>query len=103
MMTVAVMYPAGPEATFDREYYLGRHIPLVRERWTPFGLQSVQVLQGTGLADGSGPVYQAMALLTFGSLADFQKAGQAHGREIMGDIPNFTNVRPVVQFNDVTV
>jgi hypothetical protein len=41
-----------------------------------------------------------MALLTFGSLAEFQGAGKAHGREIFADIPKFTNVQPVVQINE---
>ena len=28
------------------------------------------------------------------------KAGAAHGREIFGDIPNFTDSQPVVQISD---
>jgi hypothetical protein len=41
-----------------------------------------------------------MALLWFRSLQDFESAGQEHGREIFADIPNFTNVKPVVQINE---
>ena len=33
MIVVSVMYPAGP--AFDLAYYLGHHMPLVRERWSP--------------------------------------------------------------------
>jgi hypothetical protein len=38
MILVSVMYPGGPNATFDEAYYLGTHIPLVKVRWTSMGL-----------------------------------------------------------------
>jgi hypothetical protein len=41
-----------------------------------------------------------MALLTFGSMQEFQNAAQSHGPEIFADIPRFTNVQPVVQINE---
>lgn len=101
MILVTVMYPVGPQTTFDTEYYMQKHIPLVKERWTAHGLKNAQVLRGTAKPDGSAPDYQMMALLTFGSLEDFKSAGKAHGREIFADIPNFTNAQAAVQINDV--
>lgn len=101
MILVTVMYPVGPQTTFDTEYYLQKHIPLVKERWTSYGLKNAQVLRGMAKPDGSAPDYQMMALLTFGSLEDFKSAGKAHGREIFADIPNFTNAQAAVQINDV--
>jgi uncharacterized protein (TIGR02118 family) len=100
MIVVSVMYPGGSEGTFDEAYYLQTHIPLVKERWSALGLTNVQLLRGAGTPDGSPPPYRVMALLTFRSLADFQSAGKAHGREIFADIPKFTNVQPVVQINE---
>jgi len=41
-----------------------------------------------------------MALLTFGSMKQFETAAGAHGPEIFADIAQFTNVRPVVQINE---
>ena len=103
MIVVTVMYPGGAEATFDQDYYLQSHIPLVKERWSAFGLQGVQVLKGTGQPDGSAAPYPITALLTFASLQDFKNAGQAHGQEVFADIPKFTNVQPVVQINEVAL
>jgi uncharacterized protein (TIGR02118 family) len=100
MIVVSVMYPGGSEGTFDEAYYLEKHIPLVKERWSPLGLKGVQVLKGAGTPDGSAPAYRMMALLTFGSMAEFQAAGKAHGREIFADIPKFTSVQAVVQINE---
>lgn len=101
MILVTVMYPAGPGTSFDTDYYLKTHMPLVRDRWTPHGLKGTQVLRGAGKPDGSAPDYQMMALLTFGSLDDFKAAGKAAGREIFADIPNFTNTQAVVQINEI--
>jgi len=44
-----------------------------------------------------------MALLTFRSMQDFQNAAAAHVQEIMGDIPNFTNVKPIIQINESVI
>lgn len=101
MILVTVMYPAGNDTTFDLEYYLNKHMPLVKDRWTPHGLKNAQVLRGAAKPDGSTPDYQMMALLTFGSMDDFKSAGKAHGREVFADIANFTNAKAAVQINDI--
>lgn len=97
-MIVSVMYPATGKK-FDLDYYLNKHVPMVRRLWGPLGLKGAQVLRGTGAPNG-GATYQLMALLDFGSLAQFQEAAKQHGKEVMGDIANFTDVQPVVQFNE---
>jgi uncharacterized protein (TIGR02118 family) len=101
MILVSVMYPREAEDAFDHAYYLGTHIPLVKERWTGHGLRGVQVARAVTTPDGSPPSYPVIALLTFGSAAEFQAAAAAHGTEIFADIPNFSNVQPVVQVNDI--
>ena len=101
MILVTVMYPAGKDTAFDLEYYLNKHMPLVKERWTPHGLKNAQVLRGTAKPDGSTPDYQMLALLTFGSMENFKSAEKAHGREVFADIANFTNAQAVVQINDI--
>ena len=99
MVLISVMYPAG--ATFDQDYYLKTHIPLVKERWTSQGLEKIQVVRAAATPDGSPPSFSIMALLSFSSAADFQTAAATHGTEIFADIPKFTNVSPIVQINDV--
>ncbi|MCB5175877.1 MULTISPECIES: EthD family reductase [Microvirga] len=101
MILVTVMYPNDAEAAFDRDYYLQKHIPLVKERWTELGLTDVQILSGVGQPNGNPPMYRMIALLTFGSLQQFKDAGKAHGREIFADIANFTNVQPIMQINEI--
>ncbi len=101
-MIVSVLYPAKSGGRFDLDYYMQKHIPLVKSRWGPLGLGRVEVLRCTGAPSGAGP-YQLIALLTFASPDAFQEAAKQHAKEILGDIPNFTDVEPVVQFNEPMV
>ena len=100
MVLVTAMYPNGPGTKFDQDYYLKTHIPLVKARWGGMGLTDVSLVRGVANADGSEPPYRVMALLSFGSMAEFQKAAEAHAPEIFADIPRFTDVQPVIQINE---
>lgn len=98
MILVSVMYPGG--ARFDMDYYLGHHMPLVRERWSPMGLHEARVVKGIGTPDGGPAPFQVMALLTFDSADAFARAAGAHGTEIFADIPRFTDAEAAVQLNE---
>ena len=99
MITVSVLYPKTADSRFDYDYYLGTHIPLVKARWTSTGLDRVDLLRAAATLDGSAPAYELIGLLTFTSLEAAGQSIAAHGAEIIDDIPNFTNVQPVVQIN----
>ena len=100
MVLVSVMYPNEPESWFDLDYYLQKHIPLVKERWSPMGLEDVRLVRGVSMPNAAPPLYQVMALLSFRSMQDFQNAAGAHAQELFADIPNFTNVQPVRQISE---
>lgn len=97
-MIVSVIYPRREGARFDMEYYATKHIPLVKARWGGHGMRSFQALTGTrGL--GGEAEYVLIALLDFPSEEAFLAAAGAHGDEIMGDVPHFTDIQPFVQLN----
>ncbi len=98
-MIVAVVYPKTETSTFDFDYYKTKHMPLVQRLWGGHGLVSTQVLQGTGSLGGAPP-YEVITLLEFPTEEDWLKAAGAHADEIMEDVPHFTNIRPIVQFNE---
>ncbi|MDO9707325.1 EthD family reductase [Paracraurococcus lichenis] len=100
MITVSVFYPNDPATKFDEAYYMQKHIPLVKERWSGMGLKDAKVLKGMPGPDGAAP-NRIIALLTFDSAEAFQKAAQAHGPELFGDVPNFTDGKPTVQISEV--
>ncbi|HET6307244.1 MAG TPA: EthD family reductase [Rhodopila sp.] len=100
-MIVSVMYQIGAGNRFDLDYYMKTHIPLVDARWAPYGLKSVRVLRGIGTPSGDPAGHHIIALLDFGSLDAFKAAAEAHGAEVLGDVPKFTDVQPDIQFNEV--
>ena len=103
MIKVTVLYPNGSGAKFDMNYYVTRHMPLVRDRCAP-ECRSIAAESGVGGgAPGSPAPYIAVGHLTFDSVAAFQKAFTPHMAEIMGDIPNYTNTSPVIQISEIAL
>jgi uncharacterized protein (TIGR02118 family) len=101
MIKVSVLYPAGPDAKFDINYYCNRHIPMVRQKLGA-ACKNAAVEHGlAGGAPGAPPTYIAMGHLYFDSTDAFQAAFGPHAPEIMADIPNYTNTQPVIQISEV--
>lgn len=101
MLRVAVMYPKTADSTFDLEYYLTKHVPMVKERLASSGLTAVQVDEGLGGGvPGDPPAYAVIGALLFDSKG-MQSGMATHGGEIMGDLANFTNVLPAIQVSRV--
>lgn len=93
MTTLIVSYPAAEGVTFDRDYYLSNHASLVRAAWGEFGLQSAEVLFP---APGPQP-FACVTILRFSDQAAIDAAlSSARTAEVVGDVPNFTNVQPTI-------
>ena len=99
-MIVSVIYPKTTTSTFDHDYYMNHHMKMVDRLWGGHGMVSSKVLRGTGSLGGSA-AYELITLLEFPTREDFLKAAGAHSDEIMEDVPRFTNIKPIIQFNDV--
>lgn len=103
MIKVSVLYPNGPGARFDHDYYRERHMPLVQNR---MGDNCRRYTIDKGLAGGtpgSAPTYIGAGHLYCDSVEAFQAAFGPHAKEILADIPNYTNVAPVIQISEVVV
>ena len=101
MIKVSVLYPGGAGRTFNMDYYLHRHIPMVRAKLGP-ACKSAAVEQWLGGAmPGSPPAFSAMGHLYFESVEAFQAAFGPHADAIMADIPNYTNTQPTIQVSEV--
>ncbi|SDI46285.1 MULTISPECIES: EthD family reductase [Pseudomonas] len=93
MATLIVSYPVSEGATFDRDYYLSRHIPLAQSAWGQFGLQAAEVLFP---AAGQQPL-AAMVIMRFADQANIDDALASPGTaEVVADVTNFTNLAPVI-------
>ena len=99
-ITVTVMYPNTTGSKFDMDYYLGSHMDLVSRTMGP-SLLSARAVKGIGTPDPDTPAaHQIIAILEFESMEILQNCMAEHAEEVMGDIPNFTDVEPVVQISE---
>jgi uncharacterized protein (TIGR02118 family) len=100
---VSVLYPSGEGKHFDMDYYANKHVAMVA------GLLGDSVVGATvekglgGAAPGDKAPYEAMGNLYFESMESFQNSFGPNAAEIMGDVPNFTNIEPQVQISEVVI
>jgi len=57
----------------------------------------------SGDAPGTAPTYVAMCHLFCDSVAAFEAGFGPHAREILADIPKYTDLAPVMQISEVVV
>lgn len=101
MIKVSVFYPYSAGAAFDMNYYVTKHMPMVRQKLGG-ACKGVAVEQGVGGgAPGAPPTYIAMGHLLFDSAEAFQKAFAPHAGEFMADVANYTKIQPLIQVSDV--
>lgn len=94
---VTVLYPNEEDASFDMDYYLATHMPLVSESWQKYGLKGWRVVQFQPGPDGAKPQFSVQATLIWDSLEDVQKAmGSEETKKVLGDVPNFSNKNPIL-------
>lgn len=102
MISLTVLYPKTADSQFDAGYYFDKHLPLVRERLTSLGLMGINAERDlAGAAADSPPSYVAIGRLNFSSVEELQNALAVHGPELIGDIPNFTDVQPFMQVSQI--
>ena len=102
MIKVTVLYANKPGGKFDFDYYIKKHMKLVKDKFGPMGLVKTEVDKGLGGRGPGAPApYVAIGHMVFNSIEDFLKAEQAHGKDLGADIPNFTNIEPQFQVNEI--
>jgi uncharacterized protein (TIGR02118 family) len=103
MIKVTVLYPNAPDARFDMKYYVTQHMPMVRDRCAP-ECRGIAAESGVAGGDPGAPApYIAIGYLTFDSVAAFQKSFGPHAGEILADVPNYTNTKPILQISEITL
>ena len=91
MTTLYVTYPGDARTRFDRDYYVGTHLPLVTEAWGPHGLETVAAFFPAG--DGAGTV--AVCVCGFRDEAALAASlASPQTPRVMADVPHFTDAKP---------
>lgn len=101
MVKISILYPNnGP---FDMDYYLNTHMPMsIRRISAGTGYRGVSVERGVcGATPGSAPDFVALCHYVFDSAENFMSAFLPHAAELQGDMPNYTDIEPVIQFSEI--
>jgi len=101
MIKVYVIYPNNAGGTFDMDYYLSKHMPMVREKLGA-ALKGMTVDSAlSGGQPGTEAAYRVIATLLFDSVDAFERAFTPFAGEITADIPRYTNIAPTIQISEV--
>jgi len=99
--TITVLYEHVDVATFDLDYCTAKHMPLVDEKFKPFGITGWRVIKAVGTPFGGKPLYSIIANLEFDTADQFKAAVSAEGGPVFGAGPNFSNEDPIVVIGDL--
>jgi uncharacterized protein (TIGR02118 family) len=102
MIRVTVSYPNQSGARFDLDYYMKKHMPMVQELLSKFGMSGYSVSKGLGgFAPGSPAEFMITAQLKIDTLENLQAGMAAQSATILADIPNYTDIQPHIQIDEV--
>jgi uncharacterized protein (TIGR02118 family) len=101
MIKVSILYPSKPESRFDVDYYLTVHMPMAaRLLGSAVTEISIEIGIGGGIANEPAP-YAAIVGFTCDSVNAFMTAFAPVAGQLQGDIPNYTDIAPVIQISEI--
>ena len=101
MVKVAIFYPNNEGTTFDMNYYSTKHMPMAADL---FGdeLKAMAIDKGiAGRTSESAATYAAIGYFYFDNMDDYQNAMKENSEKLRADVPNYTNIQPVIQISEV--
>jgi uncharacterized protein (TIGR02118 family) len=101
MIRITIFYPNSEGTKFDMAYYTSKHMPMAKARLGPACKSIGADLGVSGGAPGTKPTYIAIGYMTFDTVAEFEKGFGQHAAEIVADVPNYTNARPIIQISEI--
>ena len=103
MVKITVLYPNKPGSRFDVEYYLNFHMPMA-SKLLGSAIKAVSVEIGrNGVAPNDPPPFAAICNFTCETIEDFIAAFNPVAADLQGDIPNYTDVTPIIQVSDIRI
>ncbi|MEO5890120.1 MAG: EthD family reductase [Ferruginibacter sp.] len=101
MIKVTILYPNGDGKKFDMDYYSNKHMPMLAGLLGD-SLKLFEIDKGIGGRTPNEPIpYLAIGYLYFDKLSAYQHSFGPNAEKIRNDIPNYTNIQPVVQVSEV--
>ena len=101
MIRLNILYPNTPGSHFDLDYYLGTHMPMAKRLFGDV-LKEITLEHGmAGVEPDSPPTTIMSCHMRFESIESFMGAWSRIGVQLGGDIPNYSDVAPVIQFSRI--
>ena len=101
MIKVSVFYPNEEGKKFNHGYWTTTHLNLVQSLLGPMGLVNGEMEKGvSGTDPNDPPQFIAVAHLYFNTVDEVHAAFMAHARVIIGDISNYTEIKPQFQISE---
>ncbi|EXJ66808.1 uncharacterized protein A1O5_10003 [Cladophialophora psammophila CBS 110553] len=99
---ICAFYPNDHDLKLDTSYYIKTHMPLVQEKFGPYGLKGWEVTKFGPNADGTKPSYALQTLLIWDNAECVKRAMVSPEAAIVfGDVVNFCNKQPIAMGGDV--
>jgi uncharacterized protein (TIGR02118 family) len=103
MIKVAILYPNGEGKTFNMDYYSGKHMPMAASLFGDY-LKAMSIDKGLTSGIPNEPVpYLAIGYFYFETMASLQSAMGPNSEKLRADVPNYTNIKPVIQISEVQI
>jgi uncharacterized protein (TIGR02118 family) len=101
MIKVSVFYPATQGGKFNMKYYLGTHVPSLRQKLGD-ACKGLVVDRGVrGGAPNTPAHFVVICNLMFEDVVAFQTAFRTHADEIMADVAKFSSIQPRIQISEM--
>jgi uncharacterized protein (TIGR02118 family) len=101
MIKVAIFYPNGEGKTFDMDYYSNKHMPMAASLFGE-SLKAMSIDKGLASGTPNAPVpYLAIGYFYFETMASCQSAMKPNSEKLRADVPNYTNIQPLIQISEV--
>jgi len=97
---LAVYYPWQSDAKFDYDYYRDKHLKMLAGLYGK-SVGKMQVRKGLHKGDGSSPAFVTALTVQILSMEAYEVASKEHVAKLIADVPNFTNIKPVAQIEEI--
>ncbi len=102
MIQLNILYPKKENSLFNWDYYLHVHMPLSIKLQGSF-IKGVSIAKGLEGVEAAPVAYMAVTVILYNSVEDFMKAFMPHAAVLQGDMKNYTNSEPVIQFSETVM
>jgi uncharacterized protein (TIGR02118 family) len=98
---LTILYPAGEGITFNADYYRDHHLTMIMKLYGD-SIERFELRTVPPSPAGQPPMPYAAAInIWIKDLAAFMENNRKHTKQMVDDVPNFTNGRPAIQYDKV--